>query len=89
MERAQQRGTAGHANPPVAGCSGHGNRRFTTWTDRPAAERSTVEALTFRAVTRTLLFDYRWQSSTEAMLLVSSEASAKSPRRAARLTPRR
>ncbi|MFO0189113.1 MAG: hypothetical protein ACK530_19725 [Alphaproteobacteria bacterium] len=55
----------------------HGTRRFTTCTDRAAAARSTVEALTFRAVTRTLLFDHTWQSSTKAMLLVSSEASAK------------
>jgi len=57
-------------------------RRFTTCTASGAAARSTVEALTFRAVTRTLLFDHTWQSSTNAMLLVSSDASAKSPRRA-------
>jgi hypothetical protein len=60
----------------------HATLRFTTCTDSAAAARSTVEALTFRAVTRTLLFDYTWQSTTNAMLLVSSEASAKSPRRA-------
>ena len=53
-----------------------------TCTDSGAAAKSTVDALTFRAVTRTLLFDQTWQSSTKAMLLVSSEASAKSPRRA-------
>ena len=41
-----------------------------------------MERLTFRAVTRTLSFDQTWQSSTKAMLLVSSEASAKSPHRA-------
>jgi hypothetical protein len=46
-----------------------------------AAARSTLDALTFRAVTRTLSFDQTWQSSTKAMLLVSSDASAKSPRR--------
>jgi hypothetical protein len=63
-------------------CILHGTRRFTTCTDSAADARSTVEALTFRAVTRTLLFDHTWQSSTKAMLLVSSEASAKSPRRA-------
>ena len=54
----------------------YGTRRFTTCTDNAAAARSTVDALTFRAVTRTLLFDQTWQSSTNAMLLVSSEASA-------------
>jgi hypothetical protein len=59
-----------------------GTRRFSTCTDNAAAARSTVEALTFPAVTRTLLFDHTWQSSTKAMLLVSSDASAKSPRRA-------
>ncbi|MDB5964574.1 MAG: hypothetical protein JWQ72_1074 [Polaromonas sp.] len=32
-----------------------GIRRFATWTDSAAAARSTVDALTFRAVTRTLL----------------------------------
>ncbi|WP_419898217.1 hypothetical protein [Roseomonas sp. USHLN139] len=48
---------------------------------RPAA-RSTVDALTFRAVMRTLLLDNTWQSSTKAMPLVSSEVSAKSPRHA-------
>ena len=62
--------------------SDHGNRRFVTCTASGAAARSTVEALTLRAVTRTLLFDHTWQSSTKAMLLVSSEASAKSPCRA-------
>jgi hypothetical protein len=35
--------------------------------------RSTVDALTFRAVTRSVLFNHTWQSSTKAMLLVSSE----------------
>ena len=59
-----------------------GTRRFSTCTDNAAAARSTVEALTFPAVTRTLLFDHTWQSSTKAILLVSSDASAKSPRRA-------
>jgi hypothetical protein len=56
--------------------SHHGIRRFTTCTANGAAARSTLEALTFLAVTRTLLFDHTWQSSTKAMLLVSSEASA-------------
>ncbi len=70
-------------NPYSFGIWGyHAIRRFTTCTDSAAAPRSTVEALTFRAVTRTLLFDQTWQSSTKAMLLVSSEASAKSPCRA-------
>jgi hypothetical protein len=59
-----------------------GTRRFFTCTDSGADARSTVDALTFRAVTRTLLFDHTWQSSTKAMLLVSSDASAKSPRSA-------
>lgn len=57
-------------------------RSITTCTASGAAARSTVDALTFRAVTRTLLFDHTWESSTKAMLLLSSEASAKSPRRA-------
>lgn len=57
-------------------------RRFVTCTASAAAARSTVDALTLRAVTRTLLFDQTWQSSMKAMLLVSSDASAKSPRRA-------
>ena len=65
----------------VCGC-GHCTRRFTTCTDSATAAGSTVDALTFRAVTRTLLLLHTWQSSTKAMLLVSSEASAKSPRRA-------
>lgn len=60
----------------------HGIRLFVACTANGAADRSTVDALTFRAVTRTLLFDQTWQSRTKAMLLVSSEASAKSPRRA-------
>lgn len=60
----------------------YGTRRFTTCTASGAVARSTVEALTFRAVTRTLLLLHTWQSSTKAMLLASSEASAKSPRRA-------
>jgi hypothetical protein len=47
----------------------HGTRRFITCTDSAAKARSTVEALTFRAVTRTLLFNQTWQSSTKAMLL--------------------
>lgn len=59
-----------------------GIRSFTTCTDSGAAVRSIVEALTFRAVTRTLLLLHTWQASTKAILLVSSEASAKSPRRA-------
>jgi hypothetical protein len=46
--------------------------RFVAWIDRVAAARSTVDALTSRAVTHTLLFDQTWQSSTKAMLLVSS-----------------
>jgi hypothetical protein len=50
----------------IAGCSRHGTRRFVTCTDNAAEARSTVEALTFRAVTRTLLFDQTWQSSTKA-----------------------
>ena len=60
----------------------HGTRLLLTCTASGAAVRSTVDALTFRAVTRTLLFDHTWQSSTKAMQLVSSEASATSPRRA-------
>jgi hypothetical protein len=59
-----------------------GNRRFVTFTANGAAARSTVQAPTFLAVTHTLLFDHARKSSTKAMLLVSSEASAKSPRRA-------
>lgn len=59
----------------------HGSRRFVTCTASGAAARSTVDALTLRAVTRTLLFDHAWQSSTKAMLLVSSNASPKSVRR--------
>jgi hypothetical protein len=39
-------------------------------------------ALTFLAVTWTLSLDRTWLSGTKAMLLVSSDASAKSPRRA-------
>lgn len=35
--------------------------RLVTCTASGAAARSTVEALTFRAVTRTLLFDQTWQ----------------------------
>lgn len=61
---------------------GYATRRLTTCTANGVAARSTVYALTFRAVMRTLLFDQTWQSSTKAMLLVSSDASAKSPRRA-------
>jgi hypothetical protein len=49
-------------------------RRFVTCTASGAAARSTVEALTFRAIARTLLFDHTWQSSTKAVLLVSSDA---------------
>ncbi|TCZ63877.1 hypothetical protein [Roseicella aquatilis] len=56
----------------------YGSFRFVTCTTIGAAARSTVEALMFRAVTRTLSFDQTLQSSTKAMLLVSSEASAKS-----------
>jgi hypothetical protein len=44
-------------------CVRQGTRRFVTPTDSAAEARSTVEALTFRAVTRTLLFDQTWQSS--------------------------
>lgn len=54
----------------------HGTRRFVTPTDSVAAARSNVAPEIFRAVTRTLLLDQTWQSSTNAMLLVSSEASA-------------
>jgi hypothetical protein len=64
------------------GAERHARRHLVTCTDRPAAARSTVDALTFCAVTRTLLLDQTWQSSTKAMLLVSRDASAKSPRRA-------
>jgi hypothetical protein len=46
-----------------------------------AAARSTVEALTFPAV-RHFQFDHTWQVSTQAMRLVSSNAPAKSRRRA-------
>lgn len=53
-----------------------------TCTASGAAARSTFEALTFGAVTRTLLFGHTWQCSTRAMLLASSDASAKSRRRA-------
>jgi hypothetical protein len=53
-----------------------------TCTASGGAARSTVDVLTFRAVTRTLLLGHTWQLSTKAMLLVWSEASAKSPRRA-------
>jgi hypothetical protein len=60
----------------------YGNRRLTSCTASDAAARSTVEALTFRVATRTLLFDQTWQSNTKAMRLMSSDASAKSPRRA-------
>ncbi len=49
---------------------------------RGAAARSTVGSLTYRTLTRTLLLLHTWQSSTKAMLLVSNEAPAKSPRRA-------
>lgn len=61
---------------------GHATRRFVTCTESGAAARSTVDALTFRAVTRKLLLDQTWQSSTKAMLLVSSEVSARSLSRA-------
>ncbi len=47
----------------------HPTRLFTTCTCSGAAGRSTVDRLTFRAVTRTLSFDQTWQSSTKAMLL--------------------
>ena len=60
----------------------HAARRFTTCTASGATARSIVDALTLHAVTRTLLLLHTWQSSTKAMLLVSSVASAKSPRRA-------
>jgi CBS domain-containing protein len=46
-----------------------------------AAARSTVEALAFRAITRTLSSDHAWQSGTKAMLPVSRDASATTPRR--------
>ena len=55
---------------------------FTAFTASGAAARSKVDALTFRAVTRTLLFDQTWPPSTKAMLLVSSDASARPPHRA-------
>jgi hypothetical protein len=42
---------------------------------------STVEALTFPAVTRMLFFDRTWQSSTNAIQPVSSEALATLHRR--------
>ena len=48
-----------------------------TRTDSGGAARSTVEALTFRAVTRTLFLDQTWRLRIMAMLLLSSEASAK------------
>jgi hypothetical protein len=66
------------AHAPVFHCT----RRFTICTCSAAAGRSTVDRLTFRAVTLTLSFDQTWQSSTKAMLLVLSDASAKFPRRA-------
>ena len=50
--------------------SDHGTRRFTTRTERASEARSTVDTLTFRAVTRTILFDHTWQSNTKAMLLL-------------------
>jgi len=53
------------------GRADHGARRFTTCTDSRAAAKSTVEALTFLAVTRTQLFDQTWQSNTKAVLLGS------------------
>ena len=44
---------------------GHGTRRFVACTASGAAARSNADALTFRAVTRTLLFDQTWQSSSK------------------------
>jgi len=38
----------------------HGNSRFVTCTASGDAARSTVDALTLRAVTRTLLLDHVW-----------------------------
>jgi hypothetical protein len=46
----------------------HPTFRLTTCTCSAAAGRSTVERLTFRAVTRTLTFHHTWQSSTKAMI---------------------
>jgi hypothetical protein len=51
-------GAAGQRRP-------HGTLRFVTCIDSGAAARSTVDALTLRAVTRTLLFDQIWQSSSK------------------------
>jgi len=74
-DRKSLRSQGGLRHPPLR----HLHRQRC---DSGAAARSTVDALTFRAVTRTLLFDQTWRSSTKVMLLVSSEASAKSPLRA-------
>ena len=56
--------------------------RFSVVTDSVAEPRSKVAGEMFLAMTRTVLLDHTWQSSTKAMLLLSSDASAKSPRRA-------
>jgi hypothetical protein len=52
------------SSPGAVIVSSHPTFRLTTCTLNPAAGRSTVERLTFRAVTRTLSFDQTWQSST-------------------------
>jgi hypothetical protein len=56
--------------------------RCITCTASGAAAKSIFNAVTFRAVTCALLLLHTWQPSTKATLLVSGDASAKSPRRA-------
>jgi hypothetical protein len=51
-----------------------------------AAAKLDVPSVMFRAITVSVVFDHTWQPSTKAMLLVSCEASAKSPRRSLKLT---
>lgn len=70
------RGTAVDAAPLSArsGVPIHGTRRFATHADNVAAARLNVAAEMFRAITHTLSLNDTWQSSTTAMLLVSSEA---------------
>ncbi len=53
---------------------------FAACTCSAATDKSTVVRIIFRAATRTLSFELTWQSNTKAMLLVSSDASAKSLR---------
>lgn len=62
--------------------STYGALRFVSLTASGAAARSSVDALTLRAVTGTVLLDHTSQSRRKALLLVSDDASAKSPRRA-------